>query len=73
MTMLLEAPTVKFIIPADEDLYFDNTPLSEEDYRRIGEYIKKSKANLRRRERYAAQKAQKAAYTDLSREYREGV
>jgi uncharacterized protein YdaT len=59
MTMVLEAPTVKFIIPADEDLYVDNTPISEEDFRRISEYIEKSKADFRRRERMAAQKAPK--------------
>ena len=59
MTMVLEVPPIKFIIPADEDLYVDNTPISEEDFRQISEYIEKSKANLRRRERIAAQKVQK--------------
>ena len=59
MTMVSETPPIKFIIPADEDLYVDNTPISEEDFRQISEYIEKSKANLRRRERIAAQKAQK--------------
>ena len=60
MTKLLEDPiAVKFIVPADEDLYIDNTPLSESDKRRVEEYIKKSKAKIRRHERYNAQKAQK--------------
>lgn len=59
MTMVLEDPPVKFIIPADEDLYLDSTPISEEDFRRISEYVEKSKADFRRRERIVAQKAPK--------------
>ena len=65
MTKLLEAPiAVKFIVPADEDLYIDNTPLSESDKRRVEEYIKKSKAKIRRHERYNAQKTQKKLLTE---------
>jgi hypothetical protein len=65
MTKLLEDTiAVKFIIPADEDLYIDNTPLSESDKRRVEEYIKKSKAKIRRHERYNAQKMQKKLLTE---------
>jgi hypothetical protein len=66
MSQISTTSETKFIIPADEDLYFDNTPISEEDFRRISEYIEKSKANLRRRERIAAQKASKAVLTEGS-------
>jgi hypothetical protein len=52
------------IIPADEDLYLHNTPQSDSDKGLVDAHIKKSKAQIRRRELYAARKEQKALYTE---------
>ncbi len=59
MKKLLETPAMQFELPDGLDYIFDNTPLSESDKRKVEEYIKKSKAKIRRRERYNAQKTQK--------------
>jgi hypothetical protein len=58
-----QTPSAK-IIPADEDLYLHNTPQSDSDKGLVDAHIKKSKAQIRRRELYAARKAQKAVYTE---------
>lgn len=52
------------MLPADEDLYLDNTPQSESDKRLVEAYVKKTKAKIRRRQLYAARKAQNTVVTE---------
>ncbi len=46
----------EFLLPSDVDLYINSGPLTEENERVVLAFIKKSKANRRRRERYAQKK-----------------
>ena len=47
----------EILLPYDVDLFIQSGPLTEENERLVLAFIKKSKYNRRRRERYAANKA----------------
>lgn len=47
----------EILLPYDVDLFIQSGPLTEENERLTLAFIKKSKYNRRRRERYAANKA----------------